>query len=323
MKFVITIDTEEDNWGNNSRNDNPCSNIEQLLPLQEIFDSFNVIPTYLLSFPVVNDPYSQKILGRFLIEGKCEIGTHCHPWNTPPFEEQLCTENTMLSNLPGDLVFKKISYLHNAIVETFGITPVAFRGGRFAFDSSVAKTLVTLGYKIDTSITPYEDQSCFGGPDFSDCTPESYVFSEKDIFTPDPNGQLVEIPLSTGFLQNNFQLTNSMYKFFHKPAMKRLKIAGILSRLHLLNRACLCPETWSEKTMIDLAKVFLKKRFNIVNLMFHSTSLKAGLSPFAKSKVEEARMFHRIKSFLQFARDNDIVNIKVSEAANIIRSVIS
>jgi len=89
MKLIITIDTEEDSWNRYSRTENPCNNIEQLVPLQELIDSYNVIPTYLLTLPVVNDKRSQSILKKIVSEGKCEIGTHCHPWNTPPFTENL------------------------------------------------------------------------------------------------------------------------------------------------------------------------------------------------------------------------------------------
>lgn len=321
MKLMIAIDTEEDNWGKYSRTDNPCHNIEQIILLQELFDSFNIIPTYLLTYPVVKDGQSQKILRHLLSEGRCEIGTHCHPWNTPPFEEELCTKNTMLTNLPYELILKKITNLHKTIIETFGITPVSFRAGRFAFNNDVAKALITLGYKIDLSITPYEDQRPYFGPDFTNCTPKPYTLSEDNIFSPRSDGRLVEFPLSTGFLQGNFNLTNSLYKFLHTKFMKRLKIAGILGRLNMLNMACLCPETCSEKKMISIAKIFMKKRFSVVNMMFHSTSLSAGYSPFAKTKIEEERIFNRIKVFLQFARDCGIEFIKVSDSTDVVRSV--
>lgn len=322
MKLVITIDTEEDNWNNFSRTKNLCSNIQHLIPLQELFDSFQVIPTYLVSYPVVNDEKSQSILKRFLSEGKCEIGTHCHPWNTPPFEEELCPRNTMLTNLPDELILKKLSNLHNAIVETFGIQPISFRSGRFAFGSNVAMALSTLGYKIDTSITPYEEWSSDFGPDFSNCSPQSYVFSGSDIFSPNPDGQLVEIPLSIGFLQKNFELTNFLHKLFSRKPINRLKIVGILNCLHLMNMASLRPENCTEKQMIGIAKVFMKKKYSVINMMFHSTSLKAGFCEFTKTKKEEDRMFHRIRTFLQFAKDAGIESIKFSDSAEIIRSAV-
>lgn len=321
MKLIIAIDTEEDNWGKNSRTNNPCSNIEKIYRLQELFDSFNIIPTYLLTFPVVKDKESRGIIKRLLTEGKCEVGTHCHPWNTPPFDEELCAKNSMLSNLSYELILKKITTLHNTIIETFGVTPVAFRAGRFGFNNDVAKALVKLGYKVDLSITPFEDQRAYHGPDFSNRRPDPYVFSDENVFVHKVHGPMVEFPLSTGFLQGNFTISNLLYKFLHKKFMKRLKIAGVLGRLHLLNMACICPESCSEKAMISITKIFMKKKFDVVNMIFHSTSLKAGLSPFAKSKDEEERMFFRIKAFLTFAKETGIEFIRVSEAENVVRAV--
>lgn len=320
MKLIVTIDTEEDNWNRYSRTENPCSNIEQLLPLQDLFDRFNVVPTYLITYPVVRDEKSQSILNGFLSEGKCEIGTHCHPWNTPPFEEVYSKKNTMLLNLPYELILKKIINLHNAIIDTFGIIPSTFRSGRFGFSSSVAKVLAKLGYAIDTSITPYKDWFSNNGPDFSSCSPEPYIFSENDIFIPRADGSLVEIPLSIGFLQKNFTTTNFLHKFFSKNPLKWLKIVGILENLHLMNMVWLCPELNTENQMIGLTKVLMEKKYSIINMMFHSTSLKAGYNNFVKTKKEEDRMFHRIGAFLQFAKDIGIEPGKVSDCAELIRS---
>ncbi len=320
MKLIVTIDTEEDNWNNFSRTDNPCSNIEYLTCLQEVLDSYNVVPTYLITYPVLKDQKSQTILQQFLKEGKCEIGTHCHPWNTPPFEEELNKKNVMLNNLPYELLLKKISLLHKGIKETFGITPVAFRSGRFAFNTDVAKVLMDLGYKVDTSIPPYEDWTIEMGPDFSHCSPDPYFLSENDFLKADPCGSLLEIPLSIGFLQENFERSNFLYKKLKKKPFKWLKIIGTLNRLHLLNMASLCPESCDEKGMTGVAKVFKKKNFKIINMMFHSTSLKSGLNDFTKTRQEENRIFRRIKTFLQFAKDEGIEPLKVSDAPQLFRS---
>jgi hypothetical protein len=318
MKLAITIDTEEDNWNCYSRDDNPCSNIEQLLPLQELFDTYNVIPAYLITYPVAQNENARIILKQFLSENRCEIGTHCHPWNNPPFDEELSLQNSMLSNLPYELVFKKISNLHHAITETFGTKPVAFRSGRFAFNSNVAKALTLLGYKIDTSITPFWNWSADYGPDFSNCTPSPYRFFEDAIFTPDPDGTLLELPLSIGFLQNNFKIANFVYKWLRRKPFNYLKVIGMLSHIHLLNVACLLPENYTEKEMIGIAKVFKNKNYPILNMMFHSTSLHAGRSVFTKTKADEERIFRRIKTFLEFAKTEGIDCIKLSDTPQLI-----
>ena len=66
MFLVITIDAEEDNWSRYSATDNPVSNIERLIPLQQLFDEFGIRPTYLVSYPVATNPRSVEILKTIL-----------------------------------------------------------------------------------------------------------------------------------------------------------------------------------------------------------------------------------------------------------------
>jgi hypothetical protein len=111
MYLAITIDVEEDNWS--SYDSSPVlSNIPKLLELQKLFDSYDVKPTYLVTYPVVSDRNSVSILRKILEDGGCEIGAHLHPWNTPPHEEEKTVENTMLYNLEKNLQYRKMESLH-------------------------------------------------------------------------------------------------------------------------------------------------------------------------------------------------------------------
>ncbi len=317
MKIVITIDTEEDNWNQYSRTDNPCKNIEHIASLHALFESFSVIPTYLVTLPVINDKKSQAILKKIVSEKKCEIGTHCHPWNTPPFDEPLIKTNTMLSNLSQESIQKKISTLHTAIQEKLGVTPVSFRSGRYGFNEKVAHALEKLNYKFDTSITPFEDQSPYQGPDFTEYSPWPYRFSSKNIFKPDQNGALIEIPISTGFLQKNYIFYNRLFKFLQNRSIAiKFRAIGILNALRILNKVSLNPERFSEKEMVALVKVLRLKGAKILNLTFHSTSLKAGFSPFTKTEQDEQRIFYRINTFLKFINDEGIECIRLSDVIN-------
>src|SRR5688500_10239061 len=101
----ITIDTEEDFWGVFQAENNPVENVSEVPAVQRIFDRFGAIPTYLVNWPVVSDRKAVTVIRRIADDGRCEVGTHCHPWNTPPYEEELGAVNSMLSNLPPSLVW--------------------------------------------------------------------------------------------------------------------------------------------------------------------------------------------------------------------------
>ncbi len=313
MKLIITIDTEEDNWGSYSPTGATLGNTGRIPALQELFDAFHVRPTYLVTYPVATDMRSVTILKDILDSGRCEIGTHCHPWNTPPFEEAPGERNSMLCNLPADLQYRKLGALHNAIAGSFGITPVSFRAGRWGYGTDVARNLQKLGYRIDTSITPYINWSNHCGPDFTKVSPQPFRFSSSDIRRESADGAMIEIPATIGFLQQNFALCNSILETAKRFPIKYLRPAGILYRLRLVNKVWLSPEVTDGKTMAKLAQRMMKNNYPVINLVFHSPALKAGLTPFVKTEEDEGRFLRHIKEFLVFAKDAGIDSMTLSE----------
>jgi hypothetical protein len=53
--------------------------------------------------------------------------------------------------------------LHKAFVARFGVTPVSFRAGRWAFGPAVARSIQDLGYRVDSSVIPLVDWSVYEG----------------------------------------------------------------------------------------------------------------------------------------------------------------
>ncbi|HTG02435.1 MAG TPA: hypothetical protein VK654_17770, partial [Nitrospirota bacterium] len=74
MKLVITIDTEEDNWGSYDSQEYTLENIKNIPVLQELFDRFGVKPTYLITYPVAMHGGSLAILKEIKDSNRCEIG---------------------------------------------------------------------------------------------------------------------------------------------------------------------------------------------------------------------------------------------------------
>jgi hypothetical protein len=317
MYLIVTIDTEEDNWGDYSPTGQTLENIQRIPRLQELFDEYDVKPTYLITYPVATDPKSISILRKILDEGKCEIGTHCHPWNTPPFEEDRNKKNSMLNNLPAELQFNKIKNLHEVIRINFGIIPISFRGGRWGFNRDTALAIHKLGYKVDSSVTPYTSWTDDYGPDYSEISPRPYRINPDNIFEDSKNSNMIEIPATIGYLQNNFKLANSFLKIFEQ-GNNRFRFIGILSKLKLLNKVWLSPELSSSEEMISLAKIFMKKNIKFLNMTFHSNSLIAGKNPFIRSNEDGNDFLSRIKEFLLFSKEAEIKSIRLSEGADLV-----
>jgi len=317
MKLIVTIDTEEDNWGCFTPDGHTVENIERIPELQDLLDQFEVKPTYMMTYPVVSDDRAASILKAIFDKGNCEIGTHCHPWNTPPFQEETNERNSMLCNLPAELQYEKIKFLHETIRQRFGMNPISFRSGRWGYGPEVAKHIYELGYKIDSSITPYVDWTHDHGPDFSDISPRPFKFSYEDIYRHAPDGPLVEIPVTVGYFQSNFALCNRISKVLTKKPLDRLVLHKILNKLNLLNRVWLSPEVADAKSMIRLARRMMANDYQLINLFFHTPALKRGLSPFVRTKDDEVKFLERIRDFLIFARDAGIRSIMLSEALSL------
>ncbi len=319
MHLVVTIDTEEDNWGGYSNTSFGVENIKKIPALQEIFDEYNVIPTYLVTYPVATNRESIEILRRILEGGRCEIGMHCHPWSTPPFEEERNPYNSMLCNLPLELQQKKMCVLHEVIKTNFGVRATSFRAGRWGYNGNTAIVLERLGYRVDTSITPFTDWAEYHGPDFTRMKPESYRFNPPEIFTRNQEGKMTEIPASIGYLQDNYEWCNLIDRILTSQPGRRLHLKGLLNRARLISKVSLSPEATDSHKMIGLTKIFMRKKYEMVNMFFHSTSLQAGLSIFVKTKEDETQFFNRLSEYFTFTSGAGIKCLALSRAGEIIQ----
>jgi len=321
--LLLLYDTEEDNWGDYKCSEPTVKNIYKIPKLQEVFNEFDVVPTYLITHPVATAVDCVSILRSIYAEGLCEIGMHCHPWNTPPYEEVLNQRNSMLCNLPADLQFRKMAWLDQVIRDRFGMEPKCFRAGRWGVDRNVALNLmrfklqdrlllllrIQTGEQTKAQIFPVALQIRFW-------------FNAQRLSRDGDVTDLLEIPATVGFLQGHFEGCAKLWNLLDLNCLKAFHLIGVLNRLQLLNKVPLSPELCDGKTMIRLAEVMLKKECGLINMFFHSTSLLPGLTGFVKDEHDEIAFFDRLREFLEFARDKEIRSIKLSEAINTIGSAV-
>ncbi len=317
-KVFITIDTEEDNWGDYKATVATVENILALPQLQSLFNEYGAVPTYLVNYPVARQQQSVEVLSSFLKEGVCEIGAHCHPWNTPPVEEELNARNSMMCNLDYELLIRKMNCLHKTIEDNFHIKPVVFRAGRWALNEDVARCLSELGYLVDSSMSPFVDWSDNFGPNFRDSSTHPFYFKADNICQHDKVGELLEVPPTIGFYQSNFRLCDKVVHTISNSVLSRLRLLGILDRLQLLNFHWLSPELSSGKEMIKLSKHFVKSGHNYLNMSFHSTSLLPGKSPFVRNERELILFLDKIEVFLQYATKNNFEFLPLSKAISLV-----
>lgn len=304
-RFFITIDTEEDDWGEYRSSGFSLESLQVLPRVQEIFNAYGAVPTYLVTYPVVQDRMARDFFLEQIARERCEIGAHCHPWNTPPFVEEINERHSMLCNLPYPTVKSKISNLKQEIVQSMGVTPVCFRAGRWGFGPEVAAAIHELGFRVDTSVCPYVDWSLFSGPDYRDAPIDSYRFSPDEILAESPGGALLEVPATIGFLQDNENLCKRAIRA--EGLARRLHLRGLLERAHIVNLRWLSPEMSSARDMIILAKRLLRKGCAYLNMSFHSTTLVPGKTPFVRTAEDLQHFLNSIDEVLRFVAGQGVV----------------
>jgi hypothetical protein len=314
---IVSIDTEEDNW-HRTRSGVTVENIGELRGLATFCDRLGVRPTYFTTYQVAIDPRAADTLREISAGGRAEIGAHLHPWNTPPLDEAFVPRNSMLKNLPADLQRAKLGRLTAALEQTFGFTPRAFRAGRYGLGRDIVAALVAGGYRVDSSVSPFIDlASRDDGPSFVGAPMAPYYLSpDREVTEPAPVGTLLEIPLSYGYSRGPFGFWDPARRFLESPPWRALHLAGLAARVGIVKRLALTPEDTSVPDMLTLSRRLLEHGVPHLQVSWHSPTLKAGLSPFARTAADVARLYSSIESYVDgLSRIAHVTFATVSEAA--------
>jgi len=314
---IVSIDTEEDNW-HRSRDNIAVENICELRRLGRFLDRLGVRPTYFTAYQVAIHERAAETLRDICAAGSAEIGAHLHPWNTPPLAEAFVPRNSMLKNLPADLQLAKLRRLTSALEEAFDFTPSAFRAGRYGLGRDTVAALLNCGYRVDSSVSPFISlEGVDDGPTFLGAPLGAYHLApDRDVTRPAPDGDLLEIPLSYGFNRGPFSFWDRVRRFAEAAPCRWLHFPGLATRSGLVKRIALCPELASVGEMLTLSSRLLEHGVRHLQLAWHSASLKPGLSPFARTAADVARLYASIEGYLDgLSRMTSVTFATISEAA--------
>jgi len=299
-RLIVTVDTEEEGlWGGKYPvSGNTVRNIQQLPLFQRVCDRLGIRPTYLVAAPVVDDDRAAAVLQEFADNDRCEIGTHVHPWCNPPLADFTDSRQSYLCNLPPAMQRAKIEWLTDRIAERFGRRPTSFRAGRYGLADAGAEILSDTGYAADSSVIPFLNYTPEGGPDFSQAPWHAYRV-DGELCRPAQHGGLLEVPVSVGFNRQNFRAAQSAQSFIRRSAaLRRLRLEGLLDRLGLLQQIKFSPEQSTTARMNRLVDRLLEQGAPAVVMMFHSSSLLPGESPYVRTEKDLAAFLGRIEATL-------------------------
>ncbi len=144
--FLFVVDTEGDSEWTVHRRMPPVRNVHALPRFQALCDRYGVKPTYVVTHSIAADDTAVAMLREWVSAGRAEVGTHLHPWTTPPFASPWDDAGAFPSELPDDLLAAKFRTLTDYISARFGRAPTSYRAGRFGFDTRTLRHLESFGY---------------------------------------------------------------------------------------------------------------------------------------------------------------------------------
>ena len=297
-RVLLGVDTEaDDQWSAAGRDKIALRNIPELPRLQKLCNRYGVRPTYLVTYEVARDPASRSVLRELAQEGRCEIGSHHHPWTTPPPSDG----HLFPLNLDLEQFRSQLRALTEAVGEVTGESPVSYRSGRNGFTGSHVGVLESLGYTVDSSVDPFFNERTKGGPSFAGARLEPYFVSGEDPRRAGAS-RLLEIPISSALNRRLPHRLEEAYADFTPSYTFR----RVLRLLRLVRPIWLRPSYSKTEDMLWLAAHLLKTQTPVANIIFHSSELLPGGSPYNTTHEDVENFYKNLEALLSFLTERGV-----------------
>ncbi len=270
--------------------------------LAPLFRAHRAKPTYLLSPEIMRHDESVALLRTLAKES--DLGTHLHaelaepgayvPDETAAFQRD-CSEDEERA---------KLTTLTDSFKSTFDRKPTCFRAGRFGVGKNSVPILESLGYEVESSVTPHMEWASAGAPglDFRGAPTQPYH--------PDPNepgrpgsSRMWEVPVT-----------------IRPSVLARVPIVGKLAEPRWLR-----PTRGTEESIVLVAKEELAaalaaapERPAILCAMFHNVEIVPGKSPYAKNESEARAILSRLSALLSFCEREGVSVVGLSDLPEIL-----
>ncbi len=224
------------------------------------------------------------------------MGTHLHPWTTPPWTSPYDDHPTYPSELPLELLEQKLGALTDEIAERFGKRPTAYKAGRFGFDGRTLKVLEKLGYTADGSVTPYVSWRKYpglpggpGGPDFLRAPLHPYHPDYGDPCRPGKS-RIVEVPVSIAWSP---WVPSTVDGFLRK--LEEDDTAYVwLNRSRVARRSWFYPTLGTARRLVSVCESVMRMGVPVFHMMIHSSELAAGKSPYYPTEKSIDDLYDRM-----------------------------
>ena len=322
MRIVVTVDTEADGQWEHGR-PLATANVAAWPRFQELCRRHGVRPTYLITSEIAEDPEAVAFLRPRAAAGALEVGSHLHPWTTPPFAEapglrRNDPDHAYPCHLEPDLLRAKLETLTGQVAQVAGARPTSYRAGRFGLDAAGARLLAELGYNVDSSVTPFITWVANagrpgrgGGPDFR--RHDAYPFRVAGTGSPG----LVEVPVT---ILPTYSVTRRVSWLREHWQARPVRLGRRAMRV-LPRPQPLWLRPRPEYALGDLQALLLeaeRAHLPFAVFMFHSSELLAGASPYRPAQGDVDVLLRLLDELFAWSRDRGHSFATLSEAGRIL-----
>jgi hypothetical protein len=271
--------------------------------LQPLFVRRRAKPTYLLSPEVLRDSRSVETLTT--LHGDAEFGTHLHGEFAEPGAFEPDVTFAFQRDYSRDTELEKLRSLTQLFRSAFGHSPTAFRAGRFGIGRNSLELLQSLGYAVDSSVTPHVDWSRADpqGPSFRSAPTQPYWPLPSAPEIAGPKSSLLEVPVT---IRPSFFSYLPIVGRWAEPRWLRPTRASVAELVRIA------------RDEIHEARSTHPDRPVVMNAMFHNVEVVPKASPYAATKERAEAILRRVAGLLAFAEREEVEVVGLSQVPEIL-----
>jgi hypothetical protein len=315
LLFSVDAEPDDPDWKGLGTGPWTHENLRGLAGLRARLKAFGVKATWFVSHSTAAAGVLERELGPDLADGSCEIGSHFHPGDTPPFAAVPAAVRGGGDNaaaLPDGALEGKFASLHAALSARFG-PPRSHRAGAWTLDARLAGLLRRYGYAADSSVTPGVSWKANGRPSYLGAPMRAYRLGTGDPAVPGAEGPW-EIPVS---IRSPRRLPDPLARtlfgsFLTMPLASRGRAAALARLLRPPAPRWLRPAFADAEAMRETAENLESEGAEYLHAMCHSNELWPGASPYCRTGADAARFFSRLEGFFAWALGRGYMPVTVA-----------
>jgi hypothetical protein len=214
-----------------------------------------------------------------------------------------------------DIERQKLTNLTRLFERVIGSAPTSFRAGRFGISAHTLSCLAELGYRVDSSVTP------FWKHEFGQHVNDHWGAPVQPYF---PNPAAPWLRGGSPVLQVPVTIVNAFYMRFPGWVQRRLSASGGLHRRILrrvgvtIPRAMwLRPQRSTPAELVEIADLVIRRagsRPAVLNMMYHNVEVVPGLSPYAASEEDVQSILNSQRILFEHLHQNyELIPVGLSE----------